>query len=269
MDINRVHEIYLQMLKELDDFFKSNNIKYYLSGGTLLGAIREKGFIPWDDDCDINISREDYDKLKKISNQLKKYNMQLLDPHDKADYFQDYISKIFWTKEVYREDKKYFDNYDGLYKYLWIDLFIYDDIPKEKKQKIFFIQKIIYGLSMGHRKFYKIHENKSFILSFVGFILSIVGKLFPLDILKKWHYNISTKYNNKNYGYIYCSNYSPAWMNTIVEKKLVENIIYVDFENIKLPIIESYDKYLTHWYGDYMKRPEKNKQIPEHKENVF
>ena len=269
-DMEKIHLVYIEMLNTLEEICKKNNIHYHISGGTLLGAIREKGFIPWDDDCDINILRKDYEKFKAVSKEiLKSKNMLLIDPHDEDIPFQDFVTRIFYIDYVYREDDEYKTLYNGLYQYLWIDVFIYDNINEKKKNSIFFLQKMIYGLSMGHRKIDNFNRNKSKVLNGIAYILSRIGKLFPLTLLKRMHYKLSLKYENKNSLYVYCSNYPPIWMKSIILKSKLEDLIYVDFLNIKLPVIKAYDEYLKYWYGDYMSKPPIEKQIPEHKNNIF
>ena len=65
-EIKKIQKIILDMIQELDNIFKKYNFTYYLGGGSALGAIRHKGFIPWDEDLDLNMIRKDYDKLIEI-----------------------------------------------------------------------------------------------------------------------------------------------------------------------------------------------------------
>lgn len=68
LDINEVHQLLLEVMVEFHNFCEAHNIKYYMIGGTLLGAVRHKGFIPWDDDMDVGMLREDYEKFLAVAN---------------------------------------------------------------------------------------------------------------------------------------------------------------------------------------------------------
>lgn len=271
MDLNQVHKIYSKMLKSIIDICAENNIKWNVEAGTLLGAIREKGFIPWDDDVDLSFTRKEYDKfLEAIQKKALPQGMKLVRAYDNKDYFHDFVDRIFWTEDIYREGTDYQERFDGMYKYLWIDLFIYDDVPENKYSLTILKHKIIYGLALGHRHKYKYVKDSNIIINIIGFVLSLIGKLIPLSTINDMQYRLSTKYNGANEKYLYCSNYPIVWMKYKYKKSLFENIKFVDFEDFKVPVPNEYEVYLHDWYGDdYMKRPEKSKQVEGHIENIW
>ena len=263
-----MHAIYLKMLKTVDSICEKNNINYHLEGGTLLGAIRDKGFIPWDDDCDLTFYRDEYEKFKKVAkDELKKNGMELVEAYDN-DEFHDFVDRIFYVDKVYREEDIYKNRLRGYYQYIWIDLFILDDIDINKKSNALFMQKLIYGLALGHRKNFT-HRVGSKIQFIVAKMISLIGKLFNIKTIYKWHKKISNKYNNKGFKYVYCTNYAPVWLGYINEKEKELDIIKVNFEDTKLPVIKTYDEYLKYWYDDYMKLPEEKDRVPMHKEDIL
>ena len=268
MEIKEMQTIFLKMLKVIDNICEKNNINYHIEGGTLLGAIREKGFIPWDDDVDVTFYREEYDKFKKVAKEeLKKHGMELVEAYENTE-FHDFVDRIFYVEKIYREEEAFKNRLGGYYQYLWIDIFILDDIDINKKSKTLFLQKLIYGLAIGHRKEF-VHRVGNKLQFFVAKILSSVGKFFKLRTIYKWHKRISTKYNNKNLEFVYCSNYAPVWMGYINEKAKELDVIKEKFEDIELPVIRTYDEYLRYWYGEYMKLPDEKDRVPMHKENIL
>ncbi len=270
MDLIEIHKIFFEMLNELNIICKENNIKFHLDGGTLLGAVREQNFIAWDDDVDISMLREDYEKLKKIANdKFKNKGMLFVEPYENTKNFYDFTSRIFWIKEIYRDDKIYIENYDGLYRYVWIDIFIYDNIDIRKKRFHFLKHKIIYGFAMGHRLFDNFFKEGNFFENIFAIILSRIGKFIPLKTIYKWHNDLCREFKNIDTKYIYCGNGPISMIDYVDLKELKEDIIESDFKNIKLPIIREYDSYLKLLYGDYMKIPENNQKKPKHKNNIF
>ena len=265
-----MHKIFLKMLIAVNTICKKNNIKFHLDGGTLLGAIRHKGFIPWDDDVDISMIRKDYEIFKNVANKyLIQQGMILVEPYENDKNFYDFTSRIFFVKKIYRNSKIYKNNFNGLYQYVWIDIFIYDNINIKYKKNHFLKHKIIYGLAMGHRLNDKFFKEGSLIENIFAIILSRLGKLIPLKTIYKLHKNLCNRFNDNNISYVYCGNGPISQIDYIDLKKYKEDIIDTDFVNIKLPIIKSYDKYLKYLYGDYMKEPSNEQKNQKHKKNLF
>ena len=269
MDIKKAQKINLLLLKEFDRFCSSHDIKYRLEAGTLIGAIRHKGFIPWDDDCDVALTRENYEKLIES---LKTDSFDLPFKYVKAteykdNHFFDFVDRLFYVDEVYREDDKYKNSYDGYLQYLWIDIFVLDDVAEDYRTKNYFLLKIFYGLAMGHR--YLINYKKyNFTNKLKVFVLSTIGKLFSCKYLIRKYFEIVrqnvARCKNKSCSKLYYMNYPIVFIEYEVDKKDEQDIMYVDFEDTKLPVIKEYDKLLKVLYGDYKKLPEESKRIPEH-----
>lgn len=118
LSLEEVHERELKMMKLFIKLCEQYNLRYYMAGGTLLGAVRHKGFIPWDDDIDLLMPRPDYDKLQEIVRKqplMPRYSFNSSD----LGNLNDPMCKIFDLNT--RVDKKYIDDpYD---RYLWIDIF--------------------------------------------------------------------------------------------------------------------------------------------------
>lgn len=267
MDVKGAQKINLLLLKEFDKYCRKHDIKYRLEAGTLIGAIRHKGFIPWDDDCDVALTRDNYQKLISC---LKTDDFELPFKYVRAtdykdNHFFDFVDRLFYVKEVYREDDKYKKVYDGYLQYLWLDIFVLDDIDYENQKKNYLLLKVLYGLSMGHR--YRINYKKYNLLNKIKvFILSSVGKLFSFKYLCKKYFDIvKCNYEKaKNSNKLYYMNYPIIYIDYEIDKDDEKDLIYVDFEDTKLPVVKNYDKLLKVLYGDYHKLPDESKRIPEH-----
>lgn len=145
LDINEIHNIQKDMLNEFTSFLDKNNIKYFLDYGTLIGAARHKGFIPWDDDLDISMIRKEYNKflnaVKKNKNFMINDHLLITAPELKNTTFT--FCKLYNLN--YKVQEKGF-NIDG--EYFWIDVFPYDKLSPSVKENyknyknIKFIKKI-------------------------------------------------------------------------------------------------------------------------------
>ena len=269
--MNKTQQNNLSLLKKIHDFCVSNNIKYTLDSGSLLGAIRHKGFIPWDDDIDIALS---YEEFKKLEDHFKNGahplgdNIELVLPTDYegGTKFYDFVPRIIDKSIILNDSDEFKNYYSGIFRYASCDLFIRAKTTKKNLNKLIFKQKLIYGLAMSKR--YKIiYSRYSSFNKIAIFLLSNLGKLFELDKLYKMHKNnftdIDRNINNVDCVYYY-PNYEAGWLECKLKPEDVEENILVDFEDIKLYSPIGYDNVLRELYGDYMKLPPKEKQVPSH-----
>ncbi|MBR3289046.1 MAG: LicD family protein [Lachnospiraceae bacterium] len=269
MDVKKAQKINLLLLKEFDRFCRAHDIKYRLEAGTLLGAIRHKGFVPWDDDCDVVLTRENYEKLINcVKTDEFKAPFKFVRATDYKDaHFFDFVDRLFYVGEVYREGEKYRDRYDGYLKYLWLDIFVLDGVDEQNRNKNYFLLKVLYGLAMGHRYFI---NYKKYALGdkLKVFVLSAIGKLISCKYLVKKYFETVKKNCERTKGKTcskyYYMNYPIVYIEYEVDKEDEKDIIYVDFEDAKLPVIKEYDKLLKVLYGNYEKLPEESKRVPEH-----
>ena len=261
-ELKKIQCIELEILDEFDRICRKHNLKYCLAGGTCIGAIRHNGFIPWDDDIDVHMPREDYDKLIKIQKKelnKKKFYFQSLELNDDFGWP---FAKIRRKNTIYKEELMSTpDNKSGV----WIDIFPLDKIPDKKSTIIITYIKMFYYKIMLFRKLKNNTKGNTFLKNIILKILFFLSHFYSLKTLKKKLYKTMTKYNylktnykNVNYGGSY-------FFKEVIDKKYIQNLTEHKFENKKYYITKYYDEYLTYVYGDYMKLPPKEQQEAKHK----
>ena len=253
-NLTDIQEKGLLLLEFVHKICVDNNIDYSLDCGSLIGAVREKGFIEWDDDVDIIFKRLDYDRFLNIIR-----NMTLPDyigvyyPEDKEEFF-DFNIRIFYKKERVRDDEESKSLYDGIYSYATLDLFVLDNIPESKLANRIYVlkQQIIFGLAMSKRHDIKYKKYK-FMEKLAIKVLSIIGNLYSIRRLCELHNKCSTEYTGKTNRY-YCTSWSPEYPGYQFESNLFDEYMITDFEGSKFYIPKEFDKVLIIEYGDnYMK----------------
>ena len=168
MTIEEVHNRLFDTLNIFDRICRENDIRYYLSGGSAIGAVREKDFIAWDDDVDVDICGEDYPRFRMIMKEKLPDYLELIEPQDFSPFFYDFtiriIDKRWFLREETREDTVY-KNYQNR---IGIDIFLCCKFPKGVLgQKLFIIKDIaLYGMCMAYR--YKIDFSKYNLLEKLG-----------------------------------------------------------------------------------------------------
>ena len=165
-DIQALHSKLLEMISDINEFCSVHNIDYVLSGGNVIGAARHKGFIPWDDDLDIQMPRESYDRFLKLFQNNGKYFLQ----RDTVDYPMQF-SKLRANCTTFIEDIPYRKRYRNIHQGIFIDIFPVDKVSKNKnkaKMQALFANILIAqslflrGYPKNHKSFFK-NKNKVFI----------------------------------------------------------------------------------------------------------
>ena len=253
--LKRLHEIEIEILKEIDRVCNELKIEYFADFGTLLGAVRHKGFIPWDDDIDICMLREDYDIFIANAPKIlsKKYVLQhfLVDPR----------TPTFHAK-VRKNGTKFVEEYlkdIPVHQGIFVDIFPYDAIsekPNEMKKyrrKIKFLMQLFVSKTVSVSTTEK-NRTKRIINTVVRKIINLL--LFPVS--KKRIYERLNKeiqvFNKTESPLIKCSVKYPQLRTDIFPLSKLE------FDGFSIPVPHNWDKVLKKEYGDYMKLPPKDKQ---------
>nr|WP_288825662.1 LicD family protein [uncultured Clostridium sp.] len=266
-DLTKVHQANLRILKEIDRICRKHRIQYLLDAGTLLGAVRHKGFIPWDDDADVAFTRPNYQAFLRVVRSELPEDMELLEPEDLrgGKAFYDFTARIIYKKSRTHDDTAEMKYYEGRLNHLWVDLFTIDELPKNRVASTItlLLHTVIYGLSMGHR--YKVDLSKYSLLNkiCVG-ILAMAGKLIPMSILRKLQFWAAVKDRKGKSGLRYYSNYQPDYLYVTLKKEWCEETVDLEFEDTRLMAPKGWHEVLTWIYGDYKKLPPKEQQVPTH-----
>ena len=272
----KVHEAELEMLKELDAFCRDNGIEYVLDSGTLLGAIREHGFIPWDDDVDIVMTGENFERFQKclaetapagsVAAENAPAGMQLIGPHEYAaeNKFYDFAYKLTNTQTGRRDDNTDGKIYDEKLNHLWIDVFAYENIPDGRWAAAFTVlrHRLLYLLALGHRDVS--HIKTSALMKVLTAPFRLAGSLIPMEKLCAHKDRLSKKDRGLQTKKYFVPSYQPDWLQVWYDKDWYKEIIRVPFEDTFLSVPAGYDAMLTAMYGNYMQRPEERDRVAAH-----
>lgn len=266
-DLSKVHQANLTILKEIDRICRKYKLKYVLDAGTLIGAVRHQGFIPWDDDADVAMTRPNFDAFLKVAARELPESMELVLPgqfHGKTGFY-DFTPRIIYKNSRTHEDDEEMAFYDGKLNHLWVDLFVLDALPDSKIGAIAAkgIQAGIYGLAMGHR--YRLDYSKYSLaqkLAVGG--LAGVGRLIPMKWIIKLQRFFARKDRKKKTRRLYYSNYQPDYLYVTLERQWSTETVDLPFEDTKLMCPKGWHDVLTWVYGDYRKLPPKEQRKPSH-----
>lgn len=253
--IEEQKRLMLDMLKYIDEICRKNNIKYSLIGGSLIGAIRHHGYIPWDDDIDIILTRSNYEKLKKIlDKETGRYQTLKYGQGGKCFTFMKLIDTKTGVKECVQ--KEFNPNYG-----VFVDIFcFYYFANNERERKEQFKKAEFYRRMIARNKLNLRIRNPKRILSQLK--RNIISKFYNQDRAQKNYAKIVNKYLNSNYVVNNWPIY--GYEKEIILKKDTEDYIDVVFEDLRVMIFKNYDNILRVTYGDYMKLPPKSNRLPKH-----
>lgn len=261
IEVNELKKIQIKILNIFVEFCKENEMDYFLCGGTLIGAVRHQGYIPWDDDIDVALLRADYDKF------IKKFNgyNDLFKVHT-SDNTSDYpypFAKISFVKTIIKEfideDSKIGVN---------IDIFPVDILPDKKVDQLKLLNSIRRYRNKLSLKLIRINKNRSFFKNTILLIGKLIYKFEKSSYLSSSINKIAKGYINTNtnsmgvivWGYGECE---------VVSNNIFSEVIPMQFEGEYYNVPIGYHEWLTSIYGEYMKLPPKEKQISHHAFEAF
>ena len=245
LDLDRAKKVMVEILVEIDDICNRNKINYWLDLGTLLGAIRHKGFIPWDDDIDITMPRKDYNNFIQIVEKELSSKYFLHTNRTDKNCYSDWI-KIRDKKSIYIEfgDK---ENNVSSNSGIFVDIFPLDRISI-KNIKIFNFL----------RKAFQINPFKYVFKSVKKRLLHYL--LSPAYLFRKFFLKISKSITNSR-GDIAIFGIE-TWVSYSFEYELIYPLKKIEFEGLMFNAPNNCDKILQSYYGDYMKLPPiKDRQV--------
>ena len=233
----------LRMIKDIDAILQKHGVKYSLHGGTLLGAVRDNGFIPWDDDIDIIVDRDNFNKLVDAF---------------KTETGSEYVlNDYLWVRRIQRSD----DSRVGILK-TTIDVFVADHCPDNillQKLKLFLI-KMLQGMMKVERDI----SGVSYIYKLCLIATGLLGKVFTARFKLRMYDSVSQIGNGQESKYLGIYNELFKYLGLKYDSKMLAEYMTTQFEDTNFPIIKEYDYYLKLVYGDYMTPPPEEERKPLH-----
>lgn len=263
-EFQKMQRLQTEMMVEFDRVCRKNDIAYCICFGTLLGAVRHQGHIPWDDDADIVMLRENYEKLKKY---LSEFNPEIcyFQDHDTDPEYRWGYGKLRKTGTVFiRAGQEHLKCKTGVF----VDIFPLDDVPKTLAGQVFqdihcyCLRKILWSEAGKYSE----HGTKKV-------LFSLLSHIKP-DKVYRWEQCYVRKSSNESsngvrvlmfpaIGHLYKKESKNPWKTIYgMPKRWFTNRAEYEFEGHKLYGIRDYDEFLTYTYGDYMQLPPEDKRDP-------
>ena len=247
----------LNMLLYFKDFCEKHHLRFWLIGGGAIGAVREHGFIPWDDDIDVQMPRADYEKFHKLWDQfgdkerfvLCRTNREV-NYHHCASSLRDPSTTFICT----------YNKYNDICHGIALEFGAVDATPDSKVLQ--YIQ-IFYGFLFALFNNQRLPNNKG---KAVRLLTKIIYKLVPSKKMRDdiW---IKAEKEKAKYSWDKCHYVKELWGKTSFinfPREWYDSVVWFDFEGHKMPLIAGYHQYLTMIFGDYMKRPPESERVARH-----
>lgn len=256
ISLEELQSIYYDRFSELHNFLTQHGIKYFAIGGTLLGAVRHKGFIPWDDDMDLGMTRDEYNKFISVCSQLDKNYFKVINHHNEK-HVEHAITKICLLG-VKNLNSRFNNKVDSCFH---IDIFPIDNPPLNQKELKGVVNKI---KSLNALMYYKYRNiKKTPILKKIPLVV-VKMLLLPFNgakFAKKVDKLITSTKIDRNYNELWVSSGVYGYKKECHDASIFQDSIYLDFGTCKISCPSNYKKLLLETYGSNYMTPIKTGNV--------
>lgn len=266
LSLKKHQEVLYDILYALDDFCEKNNIQYFLGYGSLLGAIRHHGIIPWDDDADVMMERKEYERFQKLIIKNPPTGFQAYSIYNTPNYYYPFIK--FGKKNTLLEEPLDYMANERMEMNINIDIFPLDGCPGETRE-----QAGLYAVTFFPRYLSILREwfnppqwhklisikEKVYYLLHLPCRISVFRKMFFKHLFKD-----ATRYSCKETKFYSCISWSFNGARNVHACSFMQTIYRVPFGKRSLPIPSGYDIILQEEYGDYMTPPDEKGKMSTH-----
>lgn len=255
-ELKRLQRFQLEKFKKFRDVCDENGIKFFIIGGTLLGAVRHKGYIPWDDDIDIAMPREDYNALIKLARKKNLFDDMKVENYKLNGKMRCYFSRLIVNEDVRKKEGFKANSELGL---VIVDILPLDGTPDNKyMRKLYYFRALFYRTlsALSNLDVKNIDKNRKGLEKKI-LVIGQKLKLYKLINRTKCYNKLDKLYSKNSWKKSKMSGTITGAYKTreIVPTEYFGRGRMYPFEDTEFLGPELYDKYLTHMYGDYMKLP--------------
>lgn len=253
MKLREVQDRSFELLCMIDDACRAEQVPYFLEGGTLIGAVREKGLIPWDDDIDIKVRIQDYPRFRAAMQKHLPPHIRLVEPSAFAPGFYDFVVRIVDTRCLRRKVTEADRYYHLLQNQLCIDVFLLHPMPEHfpARAAAFLHLKTLYGFGLGHRYHLQFSDYPLWTRPGIA-LLAAIGKHIPVEVLWERYLKKIQRLGRLASPFSLCS-----WLtwDSLQQTAWFRTSVPVTLRGRTFPAPVGYDPYLRSYYGDYMRPP--------------